>query len=232
MSKNKKQRDYLANGSISMFCAEVAKLTNSHCLLKNIAISGIRVDGAGYEGKEDHVNIFDSEDISALKSCNVHVGDKIYFGADVYEYKRQDGSEDFGVKNLREIEKIDEYDLPTREELIDSQIWDLVCEACLFKEKCGPMCLANPEERLKRFQILKDLQPGKFTPFTVVAAYEIWGKVMTQMGGFKCSKDDPNYELIKKIERLSSENDSGFYWNLDEALFRLLHPEYRRIYFY
>lgn len=89
MSKNKKQRDYLANGSISMFCAEVVKLTNSHCLLKNIAISGIRVDGAGYEGKEDHVNIFDSEDISALKSCNVHVGDKIYFGADVYEYKRK-----------------------------------------------------------------------------------------------------------------------------------------------
>lgn len=33
------QRDYLANGSISMFCAEVVKLTDSHCLLKNIAIS-------------------------------------------------------------------------------------------------------------------------------------------------------------------------------------------------
>lgn len=233
MSKNKKQRDYLANGSISMFCAEVAKLTDSHCLLKNIAISGIRADGTGYEGKEDHVNIIDSEDISALKTCKVHIGDKIYFGADVYEYKRKDGSEDFGVKNLREIERIEEYDLPTREELIAGQIWELVCEVCTFREKCDKMCcLANSEEMQKRFQILKDLQPGKFTAFTVVAAYEIWGKVITQMGGFKCPKDDPNYEIIKKIEKLSSENDSGVYWNLDEALFRLLHHEYRRIYFY
>ena len=127
----------------------------------------------------------------------------------------------------------EEYDLPTREELIDGQILELDCEVCTFREKCDKMCcLANSEEMQKRFQILKDLQPGKFTAFTVVAAYEIWGKVMTQMGGFKCPKDDPNYELIKKIERLSSENDSGVYWNLDEALARIFYPEYRRIYFY
>lgn len=85
--------------------------------------------------------------------------------------------------------------VPTKEELINEQIINLVCEVCIFNNEhcyCG-MYVENPDEVKEMFTILKNLQPGKFTTLTVMAAYEIWGRVFSQLGGLSADKDDPNF---------------------------------------
>lgn len=54
---------------------------------------------------------------------------------------------------------------------------------------------------------------------------------MTLQGGFNIQKNDPNYELIKKMEKLSAENSTCTFRNFQEAMSRMLYPEFKRIYF-
>lgn len=232
-NKKKKisEREYLWNDSDSDYYAKVVKIDDKSCVLKNVWIDGMRHDGMSFNGSEDHINLTKAKDIAEIKKHNIHINDKIRFKATVYEYTRKDGSKDFSLKDIENIYRIEDYKIPTREELIDEQIWNLVCETCLFNEKCCGLCLADESEMKKRFKILKDLQPGKFTPLTVLAAYEIWGKAMTLQGWFNIQENDPNYELIKKIEKISAENNSCTFGSFQEAMSRMLYPEFKRIYF-
>lgn len=121
-----------------------------------------------------------------------------------------------------------------KEELIDEQILNLVCEVCIFNNEhcyCG-MYVENPDEVKERFTILKNLQPGKFTTLTVMAAYEIWGKVFSQLGGLSADKDDPNFPVIQEIKRLSSIYGTGYILPAHDALNNMIYPEFPRKYFY
>lgn len=110
--------------------------------------------------------------------------------------------------------------VPTKEELINEQIINLVCEVCIFNNEhcyCG-MYVENPDEVKEMFTILKNLQPGKFTTLTVMAAYEIWGRVFSQLGGLSADKDDPNFPVIQEIKRLSSIYGTGYILPAHDAL--------------
>lgn len=124
--------------------------------------------------------------------------------------------------------------VPTKEELIDEQILNLVFEVCIFNNKpchCG-MHVKNPDEVKEMFTILKNLQPGKFTTLTVMAAYEIWGKVFSQLGGLSADKNDPNFPVIQEINRLSSIYGTGYILPVDDALDNILYTEFPRKFFY
>lgn len=162
-NKKKKisEREYLWNDSDSDYYAKVVKINDKSCVLKNVWIDGMRHDGISFNGSEDHINLTKVKDIAEIKKHNIHINDKIRFKATVYEYTRKDGSKDFSLKNIENIYKIEDYKIPSREELIDEQIWNLVCETCLFNEKCCGFCLVNEAETEKRFKILKKLTTRK-----------------------------------------------------------------------
>jgi hypothetical protein len=232
-TQNEQQRDYLKLDNFGVYFAKVVSIDENQAVLKNVVVDGIRHDGIGFMGSEDHVNIINKKDIKTLKEKNLHPGHKICFMAQSYEYKRKDGSVDFSLCDISDIEIVDDYDIPTKEELIDEQIKNLVCEVCIFNEHCYcGMCVANPDEVKERFTVLKNLQPEKFTPFTVMAAYEIWGKVFSQLGGFPDKKDDPNFQIIEKIKQLSSQYETGCIWPAHDALAHMMYPEFPRKYFY
>ena len=124
--------------------------------------------------------------------------------------------------------------IPTKEELINEQIINLVCEVCIFNNEhcyCG-MYVENPDEVKEMFTVLKNLQPGKFTTLTVMAAYEIWGRVFSQLGGLSADKDDPNFPVIQEIKQLSSKHGAGYIWPAHDALEHMIYPEFQRIYLY
>lgn len=124
--------------------------------------------------------------------------------------------------------------IPTKEELINEQIINLVCEVCIFNNEhcyCG-MYVENPDEVKEMFTILKNLQPGKFTTLTVMAAYEIWGRVFSQLGGLSADKDDPNFPVIQEIKRLSLIYGTGYILPAHDALDHMIYPEFPRKYFY
>lgn len=225
------QREYLKIENFGKYFAKVVSIEENRIVLKNVVIDGIRHYGIGFIGSEDHVNIVETKDVKTLTDKDVHPGYKICFTAQPYGYTRKDGSVDISLCDISDVEFVDNYHIPTKDELIDEQIQNLVCEVCIFNENCcGGMCIANQEERKKKIEILKNLQPGKFTPLTVLAAYEIWGKLMTQIGGFDVSTNDPNYEVIKKIEKLSSEHNE-YIWPFRDAFAHMSYPEFPRIYF-
>lgn len=232
-NQNGQQRDYLKLDNFGVYFAKVVSIEENQAVLKNVVIDGIRHDGMGFIGSEDHVNIFNTKDIKILKEKNLQPGCKICFMAQSYEYERKDGSSDFSLCNISDIEIIDDYDIPTKEELIDEQIRNLVCEVCLYDDSCDcGMCMADKNEVQEKFDILKNLQPGKFTPFTVMAAYEIWGKLFSQLGGLSADKDDPNFPVFQEIKRLSSIYGTGYIWPAHDALAHMMYPEFPRKYFY
>lgn len=227
------QRDYLKLDNFGRYFATVASIDDSHVVLKKVVVDGIRHDGIGFMGSEDHVNIFDAKDIKTLMEKDLHPGDKICFAAQTKEYERKDGSVDFSFCDISDVEVVDNYDIPTKEELIDEQIRNLVCEVCIFNEHCYcRMCVANDDEAKERFTILKNIEPGKFTPLTVMAAYEIWGKTFSQLGGLVADKDDTNFQTIEKIKKLSSKYGTGCVWPLHDALAHMMYPEFPRKYFF
>lgn len=95
----------------------------------------------------DHVWIYDME---PLEKCGIQIGDDIQFTALVYAYHRQDGTEDYSLKGLQDIKKIESYDIAKHEEGIKENdkelhkqfIQDLICETCLMTDHCdGDICL-------------------------------------------------------------------------------------------
>ena len=100
-----------------------------------------------YEGKEDHVNIWLSDkEFKNTESKNLEIGDAISFSGEVYAYIRKNGTADFGVKNIQLLEKIDNYSLPTEEELTKQQVEKFVCEnMCMYRDHCYATFCLQPD---------------------------------------------------------------------------------------
>ena len=151
--KNEKRKNFKIN-SKSIFFATVAHCGEHHYVLKKVVIYGEDEKGMLFEGEEDHVNVFDV-DVELLKSIGVKSDDKIQFNAKVYKYVRRNGSEDYGLKNLSNVEKIIDYITPKEEDLLDEAIRQLVCETCLFVDHCYGFCIANEYETSRKFNLIK-----------------------------------------------------------------------------
>ena len=109
-------------------------------IFKRIMVNGMYGDGIGFVGKEDHVWI----DRTGFESFQP--GDCLRFEADIYRYMRKGNGKriDYGLRNPDNIEKIDSYEVPTDEQLIDQQIDQLVCETCRYFDHCYlGMCVAK-----------------------------------------------------------------------------------------
>ena len=113
-------------------------------LFKRIYISGVFMDGDGYEGKEDHVWM-DSKPFKKYQ-----VGDSVSFEGEIYRYlKTRDGKKiSFGIRDPYGISKVPEYEQPSDEDMVMQAIDQIICEVCLFRDHCYMgMCIANQEWR-------------------------------------------------------------------------------------
>lgn len=212
------------------FCAKVIKENGKYFLI-NVVIDGPRTHGPYFIGGDSVIEINDKKSIDTLSKTGIADGDLIHFDAIAYLCEKEDKKDWRGLKDIDEVEKIDGYCTPTRDELINEQIRSLICEICIFKNHCYcGMCVANQDEVKEKFEILKNIEPGKFTTFTVMAAYEIWGKVFSQLGGLSADKDDPNFPVIQEIKQLSSKHGAGYIWPAHDAIEHMIYPEFQRIY--
>lgn len=120
---------------------ERINMKKSTLCFERIYVSGFYSDGAGFEGKEDHVWM----NLKGFESYKV--GDCLDFTAEVYRYVKSGNGKllDFGLRNPMNIECISDYELPSQEQLRLQAIEKLICEACLFKEHCYGLCIANQE---------------------------------------------------------------------------------------
>ncbi len=210
------------------FLGRIEKIDNGNVLFSRIMLDGLYDDGTGFYGKEDHVWM-SNEDFKDF-SC----GECLRFAAEVYRYmKHGNGGKliDYALISPRNIRRIDKYAVPTDEELVDQQIQQLVCETCIRHDHCNMgMCIRNQEEREERVKTLKSLQPGKFTSWTVLLAYELSYRMLLQSGGIKLDKKDPNYKVIKKLADICAARPVYYTGDVREAFQRMAMPDKPRIY--
>lgn len=125
-----------------------------------ILIEGIYEDGTGFTSKEDHVWM-SGKGFEAYK-----VGDNLSFFAEVYRYLKVGHGKilDFALRNPSEIERIDEYEVPSDDDELRERIDEFICDyLCMYNEQCyRNWCLANDEwrESMQKiiFHILKEKQ--------------------------------------------------------------------------
>jgi hypothetical protein len=126
-------------GQISGFDKKKGKI-----LFNRIYISGVLMDGDGYQGKEDHVWM-DSKPFE-----NYQIGDCLSFGGEIYRYlKTKNGKQiSFGIREPDDISRIESYELPSDDDLIMQAVDQIVCEVCLFREHCYMgICIADEKWR-------------------------------------------------------------------------------------
>lgn len=209
-------------GTIDRVDVEKAKI-----VFKRIAISGIYRDGIGFYGKEDHVWM----DLAGFEAFQA--GDSAEFFADVYRYMRHGNGKliDYALENPCDIKKIDGYQVPTDQDLVDQQIRQLVCETCRYYDNCFfGNCIADPDKVQKRIDLLKRYQPGKFTPFTVMLAYELEYRFMSKNGAINIKENDPHKDEMIKLVEICSSQPPYYSGNPQEAMMRMISPEKPRIY--
>lgn len=209
------------------FYGRIERTTQDRVLFKSVLVSGMYHDGIGFDGKEDHVWI------EKAGFENFKVGDCVKFTADVYRYIKKNNGKliDYALKEADDISEVESYQVPTDEELIEHQIEMLVCETCLFYNNCYMgNCVADSKYREEVLTFLKEFDPGRFTPITVIAAYEIAGQVYTQLSGGELKKEGPDYELYNKILIEASKLNGGCVWPVRDAIAKLIYPEKPRIY--
>ena len=106
--------------------------------------SALFMDGNGYKGKEDHVWM-DSEPFEKYQ-----VEDCLSFEGEIYRYlKTGKGKQiSFGIREPYNISKIEDYELPSDDDMIRQSVDQLICEVCMFNEHCYMgMCIASKEWR-------------------------------------------------------------------------------------
>ncbi|MGL5531576.1 MAG: hypothetical protein ACRDCZ_06270, partial [Culicoidibacterales bacterium] len=135
---------------------------------------------------------------------------------------------DYFLENPQRIEKLETYEVPSVEDLIDQQIMQLVCETCKFHNHCSSvMCIANQADVQKRFELLKSLEPEKFTPYVVILAYEL---EYTGIINMQVHPSEPEYELLTRIHEIVQANPPLYRGNLFEAIHKMINPETPRVY--
>lgn len=207
---------------------EHVDLKKGKVVFHRIMINGIYEDGTGFFGKEDHVWM----DLEPFGDCAS--GDCFSFEADICCYmKQRDGKLiDYDLRNPRNVKKLDGYHVPTDEDLVDQQIRQIVCETCLFGDHCDMfMCQASKEDVEHRVEVLKSLQPGKFTPFTVMLAYELEYRVMLQTRiPALPPKSSPLYPVLKKFLEICASEPVYYTKDVDEAMAKMFMMEKPRMY--
>lgn len=129
---------YYSGGDCGDFKGKVEKISGPNYLLKDIYVRYMTCDGQYVEDKEEHVWINDSE---KFQKAGIKQGDCVSFSGNIYIYKRQNGSLDFGIKDLESIHIIDEYRLPTDEELQQQFLEQIQCEVCIARDQCYGICI-------------------------------------------------------------------------------------------
>ena len=135
-------------GRISRFDKKRGKV-----IFECIYVLGFLMDGQGFEGKEDHVWM-DIEPFEQYKE-----GDCLFFRAEIYRYlKIRNGKQiSFGLKEPFEISKIEAYELPSDEDLIEQYAEQIICEVCMYNEQCYMgLCIANEQWREEMKNTLLD----------------------------------------------------------------------------
>lgn len=141
----------------SHFRGQIEKITKNNICFKRIYIEGDYFDLEGFEEKEDHVWV------SRKGFEKFKVGDCVGFLAEPYRYVRTSNGKsiDFGIRNPELIEKIDPYELPSDEKLLEQQTDALICETCLFREHCYGFCIANEAEKKRLKKEMLRIAKGK-----------------------------------------------------------------------
>lgn len=210
------------------FAGQITRKTDKHVLFNRVYINGSYWDGSGFEGREHHVWM-DAEPFS-----DYDVGTCLNFSAEVYRYLKVGNGKriSLGLRNPTDIVILNQYEIPTDEDLLLQQFSNLACEVCLFYEHCnGTFCLAADNYHKDMVEYLKTVENGKFTPLTIMAAYEKAGLVVTQMVENKMlSLPDDINDPISKIVFDSWLHPAARRMDLDYALSKMFYPEKRRMY--
>ncbi len=148
-------RSGFANGVFNYlleFKGQIEKINAKHICFKRIFISGMYLDGEMFDGKEDHVWM-DKAGFEELK-----VGDSVSFGADVYRYIKTGNGKliDYGLRNPTGIKKIEEYQLPSDDELRMQMIGGIICETCYLSEHCNRVSCFFPKEKTEQKRQMMD----------------------------------------------------------------------------
>lgn len=148
-------RSGFANGLFNYllgFKGQIEKVNTKHICFKRIFISGIYSDGVMFDDKEDHVWM----DKAGFEELNV--GDSVSFCADVYRYIKTGNGKliDYGLRNPTGIKKIEEYQLPSDDELRMQMIGEIVCETCYLSEHCNRVSCSFPREKKEQKRQMMD----------------------------------------------------------------------------
>lgn len=126
------------------FQGKIEKLTKNHICFKGIFVSGMFPDGDMFDGKEDHVWM------SKRGFESFQVGDCVEFFAEVYQYIKTGNGKliDYSLRNPKDIKKIESYQLPSNDKLIQQEIDWIICETCFYSEQCNKIfCMRDFKER-------------------------------------------------------------------------------------
>lgn len=134
----------------------IEKNTGKNVCFQRIVVEGMYPDGDCFVGKEDHVWM----DISGFE--NFQVGDCVSFSANIYRYvKTGNGKQiDFGLRNPQGIKRIEAYELPSDDELMEQEIERIVCETCYLGQHCNRVNCLRPKNDIRTLkrQMLDDLK--------------------------------------------------------------------------
>ena len=126
---------------------QIEKIKEKYICFERVFISGMTFDGEMFDGKEDHVWM----EKTGFEEFTV--GDCVSFYAEVYRYvKTGKGKQiDYGLRNPEGIQKIEDYQLPSDEELHMQAIQQIICETCYLSEHCNrTFCYLSKDAKKKR----------------------------------------------------------------------------------
>jgi len=137
-------RSSFANGLFNYlleFKGQIEKIKPKHICFKRIFISGMYPDGVMFDGKEDHVWM------EKTGFEEFAVGDSVSFSAEVYRYVKTGNGKliDYGLRNPASIQKIENYQLPSDNELRIQMINQIICETCYLSEHCNRVSCLLPK---------------------------------------------------------------------------------------
>lgn len=145
------------------FKGQIDRCTDSKICFKRIYVDGMYPDGLCFDGKEDHVWM----DRKGFEQFNP--GDSVSFWAEIYRYLKTGNGKiiDFGLRNPKQIKKIEPYELPSDEDLIKQELSMMICETCMLSDSCpGPgLCLLPKGAKKKQvdsmYKFLKKSEENK-----------------------------------------------------------------------
>lgn len=141
------------------FKGTIERKTKNNICFERIFVKGMYPDGLCFDGKEEHVWM-------SLKGFEEYeIGDSVSFFADVYRYvKTSNGKQiDYSLREPQNIEKIENYKLPTDKELAEQAVNDIICETCYLGEQCNRISCMRPKKELGQLkrELTKMVMGGK-----------------------------------------------------------------------